>query len=25
LCVVTCPEEAITLNEIRGEDFVPEQ
>lgn len=23
LCVVTCPTEAITLKEIRGEDFVP--
>jgi len=23
LCVVTCPTEAITLKEVRGEDFVP--
>ena len=24
LCVVTCPTEAMTLKELRGEDFVPE-
>jgi len=23
LCLVTCPEEAIGLNEVRPEDFVP--
>jgi ferredoxin len=23
LCVVTCPTGAITLKEVRGEDFVP--
>jgi Fe-S-cluster-containing hydrogenase component 2 len=25
LCAVTCPDEAITLSEIRSEEFVPEK
>jgi NAD-dependent dihydropyrimidine dehydrogenase PreA subunit len=24
VCLVTCPEEALSLKEVRSEDFIPE-